>query len=136
MTTESTYQAASSTAIDDDRRCRVLPGHVIGKIAILFEPGSLRVRVERAGETDLLLRLPGSTLERALLFDGQLASVHYDETWFDGMVVDRTVRIVNSGTPFDGKQFVEALNNLFDSEEEKEAWLEQVDHFWPHFEDE
>ena len=82
------------------------------------------------------LNLPGDALNRALLYDGRLAQVTYRETSLNGQLVDRTVAIVNSGTPMTGREFVDALHDLFETAEDKQEFLSSFDHFWPNEPDE
>ena len=124
-----THRTPESTV---ERRCQIVSKEIVGKMVILFDPGNLRVHVERPDEPELELRLPGSALERAMLFDGKLASVRYHETLLDGETIDITVRIVNSGLPMDGADLVKAIDELTEgmSQAEREAWADSLDPKW------
>ena len=133
MTTQTTLDSAYRTLESQgERRCRFVSKEIVGKMTIMFDPGNLRVRVELDDGPELELRLPGSALERAMLFDGELASVRYRETLLDGEMIDATVGIVNSGTPMSGAEFVAAIDALTEgmTQEEREALADSLDPKW------
>ena len=102
-----------------------------GRLEVIAEPDNLRARVTVEGGQSVEIHLPGDALERALLFDGADASVSYYETSFEDEVVDCTVSVVNRGEPMAGSEFVAALRSLFDTEEERQAWLAAMDELNP-----
>lgn len=138
MTTEETTRDESLSISFETglpRRTETRREQVIGHMTIHHEP-DLHVRIERDGEQALCVRLPGAALERALLFDDALAKVTVIVTLLDGAEVDRIVGVVNPGEQMTGREFAQALRDLFDSEEEKQNFLDSFDDFWPNESDE
>lgn len=109
-------------------RRRTIRGH----LEVIIDPGNLRARVTVDGEQPVELRLPGDALERALLFDGQDASVSYRETSFRDEIIDCTVGIVNRGEPMTGAEFVARLDEITEgmTQAEREAWADSLDPKW------
>ncbi len=103
-----------------------------GHLEVIINPGNLRARVTVDGEQPVELRLPGDALERALLFDGEDASVSYRETSLRDEVIDRTVSIVNRGEPMTGAEFVARLDEITAgmTQEEREELADAIDPRW------
>lgn len=103
-----------------------------GCLEVITEPGNLRARVTLEGQQPVEIRLPGNALERALLFDGEDASVSYYETSLRDEVIDCTVSVVNRGEPMTGAEFVAALDEITKdmTQEEREALADSLDPKW------
>ena len=129
----STDPTTESTTAEGISHCQKT---IRGQLEVVMEPGNLRARVSVDGEAPVELRLPGDALKRALLFDGQDARVSYRETSRNGTVLDQTVGIVNRGEPMSGEEFVQTLHSLFETEEDRQSFLDSFDRFWPNHSDE
>lgn len=123
---------ANQPAPASERGCQVQTERVNGPMTIVFEPDNLHLCVGLHDRPSKRIRLPGQILERALLFDGQLAEVMYDVTRLDGEIVDCSVTMVNSATPMSGREFVAALDQLTEgmTRSEREALADSLDPKW------
>ena len=126
VSTDPASEPATEPSIEVCRRT------VRGLLDVITEPGNLRARVTIDGQPPLELRLPGETLQRALLFDGEDARVSYLETSVEGRTIDCTVSVVIRGEPTTGAELIAALDAITEdmTQEEREALADALDPKW------
>ena len=136
-------------------RCTIRHRVFYGFLTLHYDPQDLRICVRTGDKVEHMMRLPWVSLAHAHELDGEAAAVHFDETRLDGEVVDRTVfamRDVDPGLvrdsrevrreleayweengiqPKTGHELLEELRATFDSDEERQDYVERMRELFP-----
>lgn len=132
-------------------RLRVLYGFM----TLHYDPQDLRICLRTGDGREHIMRLPWAKLADALEFNGEAVALHFDETTLDGEVVDRTVFSMmdvdpglvrdpaevrreleayweeNGIKPMTGRELAEGLRAVFDSDEERQDYADQIRELFP-----
>lgn len=139
----------------EPHRCTIRARVLYGFLTLLYDPSNLRVCLRTGDQQEHLMRLPWLNLTDARELDGEAAAVHFDETTLDGDVVDQTVfalrdvdpelvrdpaevrRELNEFNakrgvkPMTGYEFAERLRAVFDTDEERQAYADELNELFP-----
>ena len=139
----------------EPHRCTIRSRVLYGYLTLLYDPSDLRVCLRTGDQQEYLMRLPWLKLNDARDLDGEAAAVHFDETTLDGAVVDQTVFALMDADPalvrdpaevrreldefnakrgvkpMTGYEFAERLRAVFDTDEERQAYADELNELFP-----
>ena len=139
----------------EPHRCTIRSRVLYGFLTLLYDPSDLRVCLRTGDQQEYLMRLPWLKLTDARDLDGEAAAVHFDETALEGKIVDRTVFALRDvdpelvrdpaevrrnleehwkktgAKPMTGYELAERLRAVFDSDEERQAYVDDLKDLFP-----
>lgn len=139
----------------ETHRCTIRSRVLYGYLTLLYDPSNLRVCLRTGDQQEHLMRLPWFKLTDARELDGEAVAVHFDETALEGKVVDRTVFALRDVDPeliqdpaevrrnleehwkkmgvkpMTGYELAERLRAVFDSDEERQAYVDDLKELFP-----